>query len=504
MRGIELWIQRNPTLGQLYFSSAKATGSHDLLLSELYPEGHQVLKDYRDAPPLYDSVPLGPPRAGSIWVDGGEGAERPLYRPAIFQYGTEGSVSTVLLEPGSPLPPYGDSAPLSTSWADISSSPSGALLTLAGGEPFPSPAEGLEVGPGRHEVRAVDPCYQPDAYAWEAAPGGKEEIFLGLTPVPASLEVVAVDASGASVGAEVSLDGAALGRTPLKSLVAACSESLAVTWKGEEWSERVELDPLGSTELIARFEGSSAPAVPAPPPPADSDKDGIFDSVDDCPHRKEDFDGVRDADGCPEDNAAQVRPVGKSMESEAPKPADQGRAGVLFQLDGAAALPGMALHNTPAWEWERSALPDDALPVIVRASFGNTEKGSWKPARGMIALSSLGADVRGGEAGAEPETLGLVSRESYLGFGLYTPDTVRFQLSVRAMAGIWTYRFSARTGILPVGQAGATGQVWLTRWLGIHGDACWRQPLEEAPYFSVEPLVMSGGISLRLGAPRRK
>lgn len=45
---------------------------------------------------------------------------------------------------------------------------------------------------------------------------------------------------------------------------------------------------------------TSTVAAPPPPPPPDADGDTIADSVDQCPTEPEDFDGVDDADGCPD------------------------------------------------------------------------------------------------------------------------------------------------------------------------------------------------------------
>jgi outer membrane protein OmpA-like peptidoglycan-associated protein len=44
----------------------------------------------------------------------------------------------------------------------------------------------------------------------------------------------------------------------------------------------------------------AAEAPPPPPVDADRDNDGIFDRDDKCPDVMEDYDGVDDADGCPE------------------------------------------------------------------------------------------------------------------------------------------------------------------------------------------------------------
>jgi hypothetical protein len=517
LHGLELWIQRNPTMGQLYFSSAKATGSHGGLLSELYPQGHQVLEEYRNALPLVESSPLDPAPSGRFWFDGQVDQQRPLYRPTIFQHESEGRIVTALLEPGAPMPSYVHSpVAVRIGWADLDSSPSGAYLQLDSGDVFTAPLKGVELTAGRHELRSADPCYQPATYAWQTVPEEGETILLALKPVPASLELSAVDGMGVAVRAKVTVDGRDLGHTPVTALVPVCSSSVVVYWQGKTWRRSLELDALGTTSLSARFSGPdvSSRSITSPLPsaasktskatPADSDKDGIYDTVDDCPYKREDFDGVRDSDGCPEDNEAQVRPVDTGKAWEPSAPAASKRPGLQVQIDAGTGPLVFRFSDTDSWRWGADPVPPEALPVLVRASFGYVEPGNWKPVRGLLSHTSFSATAVGGQPEDEVGPLGFISRENTLGFGLYTPARLRVQLSARAMAGIATYRFSSKAGSLPVGHVGATGTLWPAKWLGVHGDASWRFALEENPHFSTPPLLLSGGLTIRIGASGEK
>jgi outer membrane protein OmpA-like peptidoglycan-associated protein len=63
---------------------------------------------------------------------------------------------------------------------------------------------------------------------------------------------------------------------------------------------------LGEENVLAALKKIDQCQPPAdtgpktPPPPKDTDGDGIADNVDACPDKPEDFDGVEDEDGCPE------------------------------------------------------------------------------------------------------------------------------------------------------------------------------------------------------------
>ena len=70
---------------------------------------------------------------------------------------------------------------------------------------------------------------------------------------------------------------------------------------------------VGIAEVNARAAVEKSPKdlcnpnnVPVPepgaPPPKDTDGDGLFDDVDECPRQPEDKDGYEDQDGCPEDD----------------------------------------------------------------------------------------------------------------------------------------------------------------------------------------------------------
>ena len=81
---------------------------------------------------------------------------------------------------------------------------------------------------------------------------------------------------------------------------------------GESWGVRLDLrlllPPSSDSDSVALdFEGliglyTTFPQKSVPPPPKDSDGDGLVDNQDKCPQEAEDKDGFQDDDGCPDND----------------------------------------------------------------------------------------------------------------------------------------------------------------------------------------------------------
>jgi hypothetical protein len=81
------------------------------------------------------------------------------------------------------------------------------------------------------------------------------------------------------------------------------------------------------TAVWADQEGDAGPPEPPPPPAVDSDRDGIPDVRDKCPNEPEVYNGLEDADGCPDVGSVRCCHERETRITTRSRPAN-GRSGV--------------------------------------------------------------------------------------------------------------------------------------------------------------------------------
>jgi hypothetical protein len=105
---------------------------------------------------------------------------------------------------------------------------------------------------GRHELRIERECHQTARFALEVKPELRSATPISFKPVRLKSEQSTLEVQGAPVGGEVRLDGAPVGRLPLRRQgVCAGSHRLEVIFPtGGRWFERVEL-PAGGVHRVS-------------------------------------------------------------------------------------------------------------------------------------------------------------------------------------------------------------------------------------------------------------
>ena len=106
----------------------------------------------------------------------------------------------------------GEAPPPAEATLEVDSSPRGAEVYVDGRREGKTPLS-LAVRPGRHEVELRLPGYAPYRATVNARPGERVRVFARLVPEPKKEGVLSVASS--PQGAEVYVDGALRGRTPL-------------------------------------------------------------------------------------------------------------------------------------------------------------------------------------------------------------------------------------------------------------------------------------------------
>ena len=106
-QGLYYFLEQDKDKTQLFFSSAKSTGVEDSILESIYPSGHVIHQIYSDSPLIEDIEVIEKPSIGTIYIDGLEQLERPLYRPTLFQHVHKGkTIQAVMLDVAQDLPHY--------------------------------------------------------------------------------------------------------------------------------------------------------------------------------------------------------------------------------------------------------------------------------------------------------------------------------------------------------------------------------------------------------------
>jgi len=251
-----------------------------------------------------------------------------------------------------------------------------------------------ELPAGEHEFTVGD-----DAVVAEVPSGPPVEMELEVPAPRGTLAVRAVDPEGQPVP-DARWSGRGDGQVP----TTAVGEPVEV--RPGEWWVRVaapgHAPGMGETSVVE--DEPAEVVVVLIPTPADSDGDGLVDREDACPDEAEDFDGWKDADGCPEDTVVTVQVVDTDGE-----PADRpwktgpvsGQPGDSVELPAGertfeAPEPLVAtVPEGPPTELELVvAAPRGTLTVAVVDSAGAPVEGAEWEARGDTRID----DVPAGEA----------------------------------------------------------------------------------------------------------
>ncbi|MBI2374748.1 MAG: PEGA domain-containing protein [Deltaproteobacteria bacterium] len=142
----------------------------------------------------------------------------------------------------------------------VTSVPSGLPVSIDGEEAGRTPLRNRELDPGTHEVWVEDRCYLKTGERFGLAKGESKELSFSPVARESAIEVMAEDADGNSVDAEVYVDGQKRGTTPGTWSVRTCSSALLVSSAEEGlYEERLDLKQSQTQSINARLE--SAPAI---------------------------------------------------------------------------------------------------------------------------------------------------------------------------------------------------------------------------------------------------
>ena len=145
----------------------------------------------------------------------------------------------------------------------VVSDPPGLEVLLGGKSVGKSPLKGHRVPPGVHELLVTSPCHYDSGERVELKRGESRRISVELKPREAAIEVTAADADGNAVGAEVRVDGEAVGTTPGTFKVSLCSKRVEVRHGRGRWSEVLSLKERQVKKLAAKLRGGErTKAVP--------------------------------------------------------------------------------------------------------------------------------------------------------------------------------------------------------------------------------------------------
>ena len=126
-----------------------------------------------------------------------------------------------------------------------------------------TPLSGLELAPGRYEIRINDPCFKEAGKRLELQRGERENVKLKPAPRQAALRVAAVDKEGNALRADVYVDGKKVGTAPGVHKVSICAQQVEVKKGGAVWEKALSLGEKQVVELNAVLEVGSPVAVVA-------------------------------------------------------------------------------------------------------------------------------------------------------------------------------------------------------------------------------------------------
>ncbi len=142
-------------------------------------------------------------------------------------------------------------------WLTVRSTPAGLPVTVDGTEVSRSPLQRHRLAPGGYEVLVQDPRYYDKGERVRVARGKETTVDVQLQPREGLLVVIAT-VGESEVAAEVTLDGAAVGRTPLSRRVLIGKHTVDLAYPGHKpFREEVVLAERRRANVVARLAGTT-------------------------------------------------------------------------------------------------------------------------------------------------------------------------------------------------------------------------------------------------------
>ena len=134
----------------------------------------------------------------------------------------------------------------------VESTPPGLKVQLDGREVGVTPLLGLEVEPGRHQVKLADDCHEEAGQELTVGRGEEKRVTLAPAPRRAAVRVIPEDERGNVVRAEVWVDRERAGEAPGTITVSVCARQLEVRHASlGAFGVELKLEPRKTTELKA-------------------------------------------------------------------------------------------------------------------------------------------------------------------------------------------------------------------------------------------------------------
>ena len=136
----------------------------------------------------------------------------------------------------------------------VTSEPPGLTVKLDSREVGQTPLSALEVAAGAHRLEVSGRCHYPEERRVTVKRGKRDSAAFAPKERPAGLDVRAVDGDGNDLVADVSVDGAKVGRTPGVFKVSVCARKVEVRHaKHGEWSQELTLKEKKTASVVAKL-----------------------------------------------------------------------------------------------------------------------------------------------------------------------------------------------------------------------------------------------------------
>jgi TonB family protein len=186
-----------------------------------------------------------------------------------------GSTGTAAALPAAPAvePAPASSVPSAAATLLVESEPAGALVGVNGEERGETPLRLSDLALGTYEVRVERQGFEPQARAVTLSEGAADVALRFVLVRPAPLQGEA-DIVSTPSGASVSVDGRAVGTTPITGLrLKAGKRRLQVKLDGHEtWTDTVNVAAGERGRVEVRLEPLAQPVAPPTPEPVDTSR----------------------------------------------------------------------------------------------------------------------------------------------------------------------------------------------------------------------------------------
>ena len=136
-------------------------------------------------------------------------------------------------------------------WLALDEVPAGLILEIDGVAHTAGGGSPLELDAGYHDVRVIDPRYQPASADVRIEPGRRARPALDLVPREGALQLGAVDTDSNAVVVEVRIDGRRVGATPLTERLLVGNHLVELQGEAGRWRGEVEIVEHETVQLVA-------------------------------------------------------------------------------------------------------------------------------------------------------------------------------------------------------------------------------------------------------------